>query len=370
MAHIRRHPKFKGSWQVRYADPSGREQVENFTTRSEAEGFLHKVRAEPVSSAFDGRRSVVSLQDWTDRWWKSVSHLKPTTTEAYESLLRLHILPRFGDVALGQIEPADVREWVAERHATGLSASRTRQAYNLLAQILQSAVESGYLAETPCVGVSLPTKERQEMRLLTAAEVRKVADATRDPYAVLVYVLAYGGLRWGEAAALRRERCDLLRSRLQVTETVAETRTGVRFDPIKPSQVREVVVPAFLRDLLTEHLAHNVGADPGALVFPATDGGPLLRKGFNSSVWAAALEAAGVDYLRPDDLRHTSASLLIESGGGAKAVQQHLGLPSLQATFDRYGDLFPSDHEALAERMDDLYRTSLKSTAKAGRKGG
>ena len=370
MAHIRRHPKFKGSWQVRYADPSGREQVENFTARSDAEVFLHKVKADPVSSAFDGRRSVVSLQDWTDRWWKSVSHLKPTTTEAYESLLRVHILPRFGDVALGRIEPIDVREWVAERHATGLSASRTRQAYNLLAKILQSAVESGYIAETPCVGVSLPTKERQEMRLLTAAEVRMVADATEEPYAVLVYVLAYGGLRWGEAVSLRRERCDLLRSRLQVTETVAETRTGVRFDPTKTSQVRQVIVPAFLRDLLTQHLADNVGSDPGALVFPAIDGGPLLRKSFNSSVWSPALEAAGVDYLRPDDLRHTSASLLIASGAGAKAVQEHLGLPSLQVTLDRYGHLFPSDQEALAERMDGLYRSSLKSTGKTRRNGG
>lgn len=360
MAHIRRHPKSPDRWQVRYTDPTGRERSKNFARKADAERFLHTVQVDKLRGDWvDPRLARITFREWMERWWGTTSHLKQYTREGYESLLRVHILPRFGNVQLGRIRPVDVREWVSGLHASGLSASRTRQAYYLVAQILRSAVESGYLSKTPCVGVGLPRMQRQEMRFLTAGEVRRIAEAMRDPYGTLVYVLAYGGLRWGEAAALRRGRCELLRSRLHVVENVSEVRGGFDFGPTKTYQIREVVLPAFLRDRLAEHLARQVEADPEALVFTAPAGGPLRRKEFNSGLWRPALEAAGVEYLRPHDLRHTCASLLIATGANPKAVQAQLGHSSIQVTYDRYGHLFPSDREALAARMDEVFRDSL-----------
>ena len=363
MAHIRRHPKIRDRWQVRYVDPSGRERARNFSRKSDAGKFLVTVEADKLRGDWvDPRLSRITSGEWMERWWGTTSHLKPYTREGYESLLRVHILPRFGEIALGRIQPVDVREWVSGLYAAGLSASRTRQAYYLVAQILRSAVESGYLTKTPCVGVSLPRMQRAEMRFLTADEVRRVAEATADPYRTLVYVLAYGGLRWGEAAAVRRGRCELLRSRLHVVESVSEIRGGFHFGPTKTYQIREVILPAFLRDQLAEHLARTVGTPPDALVFPAAGGGPLRRKVFNAKLWRPAVDKAGIDYLRPHDLRHTCASLLIATGANPKAIQSHLGHSSIQVTFDRYGHLFPSDQEALAARMDDVFRDSLTDT--------
>jgi integrase len=114
-------------------------------------------------------------------------------------------------------------------------------------------------------------------------------------------------------------------------------------------------VPEFLRDLLAEHLANRVGTEPDALVFTAPKGGPLRRKGFASGYWKPALELAGIEHLRVQDLRHTCAPLLIATEANPKAVQAHLGHSSIQMTFDRYGHLFPSDQEALAARMDEVY---------------
>ena len=121
-------------------------------------------------------------------------------------------------------------------------------------------------------------------------------------------------------------------------------------------------VPAFLRDLLAEHLANRVGTEPDALVFTAPRGGPLLRKAFASGYWKPALELAGIEHLRLHDLRHTCASLLIATGANPKAVQGHLGHSSIQVTFDRYGHLFPSDQEALAAPMDEVYVGSQTDT--------
>ena len=204
--------------------------------------------------------------------------------------------------------------------------------------------------------------QRREMRFLTAEQVRLIADAMQEPYDTLVYVLAYGGVRWGEACALRRGRCELLRSRLHVAESLSEIRGGFDFGPTKTYQRRTVVLPGFLRDRLAEHLAHHVEADPEALVFTEPRGGPLRRKAFSANHWKPALESAGIEDLRVHDLRHTCASLLIATGANPKAVQAHLGHSSIQVTFDRYGHLFPSDQEALAEQMDEVYLGSLTDT--------
>ena len=363
MAHIRRHPRIRNRWQVRYVDPSGRERARNFARKVDADRFLVTVEADKLRGEWvDPRLSKIAFGEWVERWWGTTAHLKPYTLEGYESLLRVHILPRFGNAPLGRIQPVDIREWVSQLHSAGLSASRTRQAYYLVAQILRAAVESGYLTKTPCIGVSLPRMQRRDMRFLTAEEVRWIAETMREPYGTLVYTLAYGGLRWGEACALRQGRCELLRSRLHVAESLSEIRGGFHFGPTKTYQVRAVVIPAFLRDRIAEHLFRRTDTDPDALVFTAPKGGPLRRKEFSAGHWKPALEEAGIEHLRVHDLRHTCASLLIATGAHPKAVQAQLGHSSIQVTFDRYGHLFPSDQEALAARMDAVYLGSLTDT--------
>ncbi|HHC07409.1 MAG TPA: site-specific integrase [Actinobacteria bacterium] len=204
----------------------------------------------------------------------------------------------------------------------------------------------------------------REMRFLTSEEVETLAASIREPYGVLVHTLAYGGLRWGEAVALRRGRCELLRSRLHVVEALSETSKGLVFGPTKTSQRRTVVIPGFLRNLLAEHLAAHGGVDPDALVFPSPAGAPMRRGNFHRRLWRPAVEAAGLEGLRVHDLRHTCAALLIAENAHPKAVQAHLGHSSIQVTMERYGHLFPSDAEDLADRLD---ATRRRTVADAGR---
>jgi integrase len=85
--------------------------------------------------------------------------------------------------------------------------------HRVLSQILKAAVRSRYIPANQADGVALPRKPQREQLFLTPAEIDRLAAAVHDRYRVLVYVLAYGGLRWGEAAALRRRRVDVLRGR-------------------------------------------------------------------------------------------------------------------------------------------------------------
>lgn len=105
-------------------------------------------------------------------------HLKPKTQAGRVSVLRTHILPTFGSIQLAQIEPLLIQEWVADLLGDGLWAARVRQAYQVLAASLKSAVQSGYLARSPAIGIQLPRVTRREMRFLTPAEVSRLSSVS------------------------------------------------------------------------------------------------------------------------------------------------------------------------------------------------
>lgn len=354
MAHIQHRSARPRPWQVRYRDPSGRERAKSFTRKVDAERFAVTVEADKLRGEWaDPRLSKTNLTDWSSRWLQTKTHLKPKTLVGYESNLRAHVLPRFGKYELRQVSRLDVEEWVAELRSKGLGQSGVRQARQILNSMMNLAVETGYLATNPVAGVRIARERQPEMLFLTAEEVERLATAIRPEYSTLVYVFAYGGLRWGELAALRRRRCHLLQTRLEIAESVSEARGELHFGSTKTYRTRMVVIPGFLRDLLAEHLSRSVPDDPAALVFTSPKGHPLRNTNFRRNIWYPALAEAGLpEGLRIHDLRHTCASLLISQGAHPKAIQAHLGHSSIAVTMDKYGHLFPSDIDALAHSLD------------------
>ncbi len=366
MAHIEDRREQGRGWRVRYRAPDGRERSRSFRRKADAERFAVSVESSMLRGEWiDPRLGKTTFGEWAARWMPTTAALKPKTRAGYESLLRTYLIPRFGHAPLARIEPVQVHEWIADLVASGLSPSRIRQCYFLLSNILKAALESGYIARTPCVGVKLPRVTGAEMRFLTADEVARLADAITRPYAPLVYLLAYGGTRWGEAVALRRGRCELLRSRIQVRESLADVDGHLHFGATKTYETRFVSLPRFLVEMLARHLAENVTAEAVSLVFAAPGGGPLRHANFRGRVWRPALRTAGLpEGLRIHDLRHTCAALLISRGAHPKAIQQHLGHSSITVTMDRYGHLFPDDMSHLAEDLDGLHRRSLAAPAR------
>jgi integrase len=98
------------------------------------------------------------------------------------------------------------------------------KAYQLLGRTVTAAVNADMIARSPCRAIRPPKVEREEMRFLTPAEVARLADAIGPRYRALVLLGAYGGLRIGELAGLRRSRVDLLRGTADIAEIVVEVR--------------------------------------------------------------------------------------------------------------------------------------------------
>jgi integrase len=358
MASIRkRKPEDGGGYQVRYLDPNGRPRAKTFRRKMDASRFTRSVETDKARGEWlDPRLARVTFGQYVEEWRPTIANLKPKTRAEYESLLRAHLLPAFADAPLGKITTPAVRAFIQATERR-ISAARVRRVYHLLSMILKSAVQSGYLAKSPCVGIRLPKGEKRRHRLLMAEEVGRLAQAVGPDHETLVYLLAYGGLRWGEAVALRRGRCNLLKRSVEVQEAASDVGGKLYFGPTKTYEHRTVPLPAFLVDKLARHL-EEVPSDPDALVFTTRRGQPLRGPNWRKRVWFPALEAAGLGHLRIHDLRHSCASLLIEQGHSPKAIQEHLGHSSITVTLDIYGHLYPEEREKIAAGLESAYQAA------------
>jgi integrase len=174
---------------------------------------------------------------------------------------------------------------------------------------------------------------------------------------VLILVLGFCGLRWGEVAALRVKRVDLLRRRLTVAESVTEVRGRLVWGTPKSHQTRSVPIPRSLVDLLVEQTKFKSADD---LLFTTWHGRPLRNLNFRRDVFDKAADDAGVRDLTPHELRHTAASLAVSAGANIKAVQAMLGHASAAMTLDVYSGLFDADLDGVADRIDTLTGVSEK----------
>ena len=359
MAHIEKRLRGgKVTYRARYRDPAGRERSKSFDRKVDAERWLADVQHAKSRGAWtDPSLGRVRFADWLTAWWATTMNLRPTTRARDEMALRLYAVPRFGDMPLAAISQLEVRAWVAELSARGLAPATVVKAYQLLGKVLAAAVDAGYLAQTPCRNVPLPAIEREEMRFLTPTEIATLAEAIRPRYRALVFVGAYGGLRIGELAGLRRSRVDHLRGTVQVAEIITEVSGRLYVGPPKTRASRRTVgLPRFVVRELEAHLAGGGSQDDH--VFTAPLGGPLRIIGFRSRIWRPATRAAGLEGLRIHDLRHTAVALWIAAGASPKEVAVRAGHTSVSFTLDRYGHLYPEADTALRDRLDALHATA------------
>jgi len=139
--------------------------------------------------------------------------------------------------------------------------------------------------------------------------------------ALIVEVLAYGGLRIGEALALRRRHVDVLGCKLVVAESLTEVDGQFSFGSTKAHQGREVPLPRSLLADLERHLDAAVGMTTDALLFTSTTGGPVRYRSLRRSFDAACRRVGLVD-VTPHSLRASCASWVAESDGVLEAARR------------------------------------------------
>lgn len=352
MATIESYSDASGAkrYMVRYRTPQQKQtKKRGFRTKRDAEDFAATVEVRKLEGTYVapslGRITVAELAPvWLSRKETDVA---PSNYRMLESAWRVHVKPRWGTVRLSDVDLSEVELWIATmRKKSG--ATTVIRAYGVLAGILDDAVKARRLRANPARGVeNLPRKTAKRRVYLTAEDVGRLAAESGD-HRALVLTLAYCGVRWGEAVALRVRDVEFLRRRLNVHDNAVQLGVDHAEGLTKSRRQRSVPVPQFVLDELAMQCQ---GRDHGALVFG--DGATYLPRPKSSGGWfAGAVKRAKVQAITPHDLRHTCASIAISSGVNVLALARMLGHSDPSVTLRVYADLFDSDLDAVAEALN------------------
>lgn len=355
-----------GRWQARYTTPDGveRSAPTTFPTKTDASRYLAAVEADLHRGVWiDPKAGRLTVEDWTGTWLpryvaRRGRPLRPKTVALYEGLLRSTILPVFGATPLDQVKRSAVEAWLGQLGARGLSPSRIRQAVLLLSWAMEAAVNDDLIVRSPCRGLELPELPEPDPRILTPVEVANLRASIREPYGVLVDVLAYAGLRIGEALALRRRSVDLLGRRLVVSQSLSEVAGRLTFEAPKSGTARSVTLPRFLADDLAAYLVAHVPAHPDALLFTGRTGKALHYNAWRTWTWNPATESADLAGVTPHALRATCGSWVAEANGMVEASRR-LGHSSASVTSRHYARALDGGDLVVAEGLDGRRATPV-----------
>ena len=346
------------TWVVRFRDPVPRERT--FVRKADAERFELKVRREMDTGEYlDPAVTRTTFGQWHDRWWPNIetSDRAPATISSYESALRLHVLPHLRNVPLKDLRRIHIQEWLTRLRKAGCSNSTIHIAKTAAGMVLSSAVDSGVITANPMVGLRVPKATSKARQALTAEQVELLADAVGPWWRPFVLVLAYCGLRPGEAIALRRRHLDDL-GRLTVEGAVTEHKGKLLEGDTKTHQSRLVQVPASVLLELKGHMENNVPDGPDAPIFSARDGSMVRLSNWRHRVWQPAAARVGIPpSATPYVLRHTAASLMAQQGVPVSTAAAALGHdPAIYLR--TYAHLYPGDLRSAADAMDAV-RTAV-----------
>ena len=348
------------------------------------------------------------------RWLHDVmkGRIRARTWADYSGVLTRYIeeppfgAPPVGLVRMDRLTPEGIQSlygWLQRER--GLAPRTIRSLHAVLRQGLTYAVQTSALGRNPADLVVLPRQDRREVIAMTADEAGRFLEAAKaDRYFALWCVLLAGGLRPGEALALRWADVDLDAGKLHVQRTLtrrwvkekgsgtAERATGnatpdeLGWKLVEPktSRARRVVVlPQFAVRALREHRKTQVRerlqlgeeyADHGFLFATEfgcpLDGANLYDRNFRRVMAAAKLgtwrpaSPAGArgprgrrrfePAYRMYDLRHSAATLLLRAGENPKVVSERLGHASVAFTMDVYAASLPDLQEGAAEKMEAM----------------
>ena len=259
--------------------------------------------------------------------------LAAKTRLRYASLYDHHLRPYLASIALREITPEVIGLWQAERLASGAGPIAIRHAMDLLGSILEHAFVGGHLTANPARRVKKarpPRREEVQPLPPTTIEAMRAALDARD--ATLISVLAYAGLRPGEALGLRwgdvREQTLLVQRAISLGEE-SDTKT-------RQHRTVRLLAPLAADLRLWRMAAGRLG--DSELVFPGKEGKPWTQAAYQSwrrRAFNRATQAAGPAHARPYDLRHSLASLLLHEGRSVIYVARQLGHDA-RLTLTRY----------------------------------
>ncbi|MGW2435585.1 tyrosine-type recombinase/integrase [Streptomyces goshikiensis] len=343
------------------------------TTRTEAlakltEKIATSNRGVPVPSAQG------SVSAYLTYWLEAVAvhQLRENTHTRYTACVNQYLVPGLGKKKLAKLTAKDVRTWLNQLRTTCQCCARSIDAgrdqarccaagtccskrlspltlayiHSVLKSALEHAVREEEITRNVARNVRTGTPRPRRFEPLTADEARQFLAAVRNDRLFALYELALRtGLRKGELLGLQWEDLDLQTGTASIRRTLQRTQTGgLTALPTKTrASERRIALPSECIHSFKEHREVQAGEREAAaevwkdngLVFSTPAGGPIDPANLNRS-FRALLDRAGLRRIRFHDLRHSTATLLLEQGVELVVIKELLGHAHIGVTATVY----------------------------------
>lgn len=230
-----------------------------------------------------------------------------------------HLKPKWGKLRLTEIHQQDIAKWLAEMADEGFAPATVLKMRMFLQRAFELALkwDTPGLTKNPCKGLPNRPLNNARTRFLSAAEaerLRKAVEASPNKQLKhIVGLLLLCGFRVSELLTARWEHIDLERRQF----LVPMSKSG-RARHVPLSQAAIDIIQALPKFDKCPYLVPN----------------PKTKLPFVSikRVWAGAIKQANLPGLRIHDLRHSCASLMINSGIDLYSVSKILGHADFRST--------------------------------------
>lgn len=363
---IRRRPD--GRWEARVRLENGeRRSIYGETRQDVVRQLLAALRDQEQGLGNLNERQ--SVGDYLAAWIEIYCQRRRRTSyERYERIVRPHLIPGLGEIPLAKLTPQHVEAFYSKKLASGETAATVRFCHKVLRAALNDALRLGLVHRNSASLVRPPRSYSHEMSFYTEEQARTLLQAVSgDRLEALITLALATGMREGEILALTWDDVDLDNASLVVRANLVLTKAGtVREETKTAHSRRRIALPSIAVEALRrhrirqadEHLKLGEAWTYRNLVFPNTVGVPYDANNWRRQLFYPLLKRAGLPRIRPHDLRHTAATLLLAQGVPVKVVSEMLGHANVGITLSIYSHVLPHMQQQAADTMDRMLRAS------------
>ena len=307
-------------------------------------------------------RSTVS--EASDEWLAGRVGICARTRYNYRASITNYITPGIGFVKLSAISREIIQHWVVS--LARYRPSTTRQAFQVLSQVLDVAVRDGVLATNPCQYVELPKIRRfGTPPILTVEQMRSLfPKILHEKHGPLFIVMLLSGVRPQEALALTWENLTTLFDdttettypALSITQALTMVeRSKWEVGPVKtPSSRRLIPLPVSLSVVFGVQASRTKRCRPTDFIF-GHDSGSHQKPDSVYEAWQRTLKRHGLSPVKLYATRHSSVTALLAAGIHPKVVAERHGHSSTAITLEVYSHVLPSMQAAALRALPDTF---------------
>ena len=333
-------------------------------TRKQASDTLNQ-RIAAAGHSKAPTRSRVTFRTLAGEWDASVLPMYKHSTQKHRRfMLKKHLLPRFGDMAVSDVTRQEIQVYVAHLTQAGYAPKSIDHVHDVLSAVLRTAVKWGHLQENPARGVDLPTLKcvRPKWALTTGQAASLLADL--PPLArTMVGLAILSGLRRGELFALRWKDIDEHARMLTVREAVYDGTFGT---PKTEAGSRRIPLSETALRLVREWTAHATDTQPEALLFATRLGTPISPNNVLRRAIFPACKRLGLPRATWLTFRRTYSSWSHDMGVPGKVVAQLMGHASVDTTLNVYTQVLDGSVRDAVEKIGGELITIVHNPEGAG----